>query len=206
LARTRQIRESVFNQIIMPDISDPRLTRPQCDLLQPVKTVHVNPWFSVKDRGGYFTIEDNLPQVQILPIVENRAIVMVRVFRPVVADSTLELPAGGIQNKNELPAEAAAREFREETGILVTDSNRFEMLPPLMHMTRSPLLPYVFQVRLTLQEYNLRKDHDDEISDVVCFSYKEILEKIKCGEIYVGLQIAVIMRYFICNQIIMQAE
>ena len=157
-------------------------------------------------RGGYFTIEDNLPQVQILPIVENRAIVMVRVFRPVVADSTLELPAGGIQSQNELPIEAAAREFREETGILITDPNRFEMLPPLIHMTRSPLLPYVFQVRLTQQEYDSRKDHDHEISDVVYFSFKEILEKIKSGEIYVGLQISVIMRYFICNQIIVQAD
>lgn len=190
----------------MPNIDDPRLTIPQCHFLQPVTTVHVNPWFSVKNRGGYFTIEDNMPQVQILPIVENKSIMIVRVYRPVIADNTLELPAGGIHNQNELPAEAAAREFHEETGILISDLKRFEMLPPLIHMTRSPLLPYVFQLQLTQQEYDLRKDHDHEISDVVCFSYKEILQKIEQGEIYVGLQIAVIMRYFIYNQIIKQVE
>jgi 8-oxo-dGTP pyrophosphatase MutT (NUDIX family) len=190
----------------MPNIDDPRLMIPQCHSLQPVTDVHVNPWFSVRNRGGYFTIEDNMPQVQILPIVENRAIVMVRVYRPVVADNTLELPAGGIHNQDEPPAKAAAREFREETGILISDQNRFEMLPPLIHMTRSPLLPYVFQIQLTQHEYDSRKNHDHEISDVECFSYKEILQKIGRGEIYVGLQIAVIMRHFIYNQIIKQVE
>ena len=189
----------------MPTVDDPRQTTPQCHSLQPVLTVHSNPWFSVKNRGGYFTIEDNTPQVQILPIVENRAVAMVRVYRPVVADNTLELPAGGIHN-DELPAEAAAREFHEEKGIFIPDLNRFEMLPPLIHMSRNPFLPYVFQIRLTQHEYDLRKDHDHEISDVACFSYEEILQKIGRGEIYVGLQIAIIMRYFICNQIIKKTE
>ncbi len=191
----------------MPNINDdPRLTIPQCNSLQPVTTAHINPWFSVRNRGGYFTIEDNSPQVQILPIVENKSIVMVRVYRPVLVDNTLELPAGGAKNQKERPVEAAAREFLEETGILISDLNRFEMLPPLIHMSRSPVLPYVFQIQLTQHEYDLRKEHDHEISDVVCFSYKEILQKIARGEIYVGPQVAVIMRYLLCNQIIKQVE
>jgi len=126
---------------------DPRLTAPQCHSLQPVTTTHANPWFSVKNRGGYFTIEENTPQVQILPIVENKSIVMVRVYRPVIADNTLELPAGGT-NGDELPVSVALREFREETGILVSDLNRFQMLPPLVHMARSPILPYIFKSTL----------------------------------------------------------
>lgn len=183
---------------------DPRLTSPQCHSLQPVTTSHVNPWFSVKNRGGYFTIEYNTQQVLILPILDNRAIVLVRVYRPVIADNTLELPAGGT-NGDELPVSAAVRELHEETGILVSDLNRFQMLPPLVHMARSPILPYIFQVHLDQQEYDLRMDYDHEISGVECFSYKEVLQKIKRGELYIGLQIAVIMRYFICNQIIKQS-
>jgi len=186
----------------MPTINDPRLTIPQCHSLQPVKTVYVNPWFSVKNRGGYFTVEDNTSQVQILPIVENKSIVMVRVYRPVIADNTLELPAGGISNQDELPVAAAAREFREETGISISDLKRFQKLPPLIHTTRSPVLPYVFQIHINKKEYDLRKDHDHEISSVECFSYKDILKKIEQGEICIGPQIAVIARYFICNKII----
>ena len=184
---------------------DPRLTSPQCHSLRPVTTIHVNPWFSIKNRGGYFTIEYNTPQVLILPILDNRAIVLVRVYRPVIAENTLELPAGGT-NGDELPVSAAVREFREETGILVSDPNRFQMLPPLVHMARSPILPYIFQVHLVQQEYDLRMDHDHEILGVEYFSYREVLQKIEQGELYIGLQLAVIMRYFICNHIIKQAE
>lgn len=185
----------------MPDIDDPRLTIPQCDFLQPVKIVHANPWFSVKNRGGYFTIEDNLAQVIILPIVENKSIVMVHVYRPVLADNTLELPAGGAHNQDELPAEAAAREFREETGILVSDLSRFQMLHPLIHIIRNPLLPYIFQIQLTQQEYDTRQDHDDEISSVGCFEFKEVLAKILNGEIFIGLQVAIITRYLMKNAV-----
>jgi 8-oxo-dGTP pyrophosphatase MutT (NUDIX family) len=185
--------------------NDSRLTSPQCYSLRPVTTIHANPWFSVKNRGGYFTIEENTPQVQVLPVVENKSIVMVRVNRPVIADDTLELPAGGT-NGDELPVSAAVRELHEETGILISDLNRFQMLPPLVHMIRSPILPYIFQVHLARQEYDKRTDHDHEILSVECFSYKEILQKIERGEIYIGLQIAVIMRYFLCNQIIKQNE
>src|SRR3990172_493227 len=123
-------------------LNDLRPVSAQCISLTPVETIHTNPWFSVRNRKGYFSIEYNMPQVLILPIVDNKAIVMVRVDRPVIADITLELPAGGAKD-NESPVEAAAREMVEETGIVVTDLNRFNMLPPLIHMPRSPILPYI---------------------------------------------------------------
>ena len=75
---------------------------------------------AVLNRGGYFTVEYNQPQVLILPIVENNSVVMVRVRRPVIADNTLELPAGGVQ-MDESPIEAACRELSEETGIKIHD-------------------------------------------------------------------------------------
>ena len=70
-------------------------------------------------RGGYFTAEYRHPQVIVLPVVEDRAIVMVRVKRPVLDDSTLELPAGGSE-PGETPEDCAARELAEETGIAVS--------------------------------------------------------------------------------------
>ncbi|OFZ54378.1 MAG: hypothetical protein A2328_02670 [Bdellovibrionales bacterium RIFOXYB2_FULL_36_6] len=76
------------------------------------------------------------------------------------------------------------------------------MLPPLIHMPRSPVLPYIFQIHLTQQEFDLRGDHDHEIAGVECFSFNEILQKIERGEIYIGFQIAIIARYFIHSQII----
>ena len=105
-------------------VNDPRLVAPQCRSLTPVKTVHENPWFCVRDRGGYYCVEYNKPQVAVLPVVDHNAVVMVRVKRPTLADATLELPAGGAEN-NEAPIQAASREFAEEAGIKISDLNRF---------------------------------------------------------------------------------
>jgi 8-oxo-dGTP pyrophosphatase MutT (NUDIX family) len=125
---------------------------------------------------------------------------MVRVYRPVIDDITLEIPAGGKQEK-ETPLEAAMREFREETGITINDKIRFQMLPPLVHIMRSPLLPYFFQVHLSEDEFNNRAAHDDEIDSVERFEFNEVLRKIIKGEIFIGLQIAVITRYLLQNAI-----
>lgn len=182
-------------------LNDPRLVKAQCISLVPVVTVHENPWFSVRNRKGYYTIEYNMPQVLILPIVDNNSIVMVRVDRPVIADITLEVPAGGLKD-NELPVETAGRELAEETGIVVSDLKRFQMLPPLIHMPRSPVLPYIFQIHLTKQEFDFRGVHDHEIVSVECLTFNDVFRKIAEGEIYIGLQIAIITKYFINNQII----
>jgi 8-oxo-dGTP pyrophosphatase MutT (NUDIX family) len=205
LERPSEIWKRISDPIIMiPGINDPRLKEPICSSLLPAETLHNNEWFSVRNRGGYYTIEYNHPQVMILPIVDNKAIVMVHVYRPIIDDITLEIPAGGTQ-ENEKPIEAAMREFKEETGITINNKDRFEMLPPLVHMLRSPGLPYYFQVHLSEDEFNNRTAHDNEIESVECFEFEEVLRKIIKGEIFIGLQIAVIMRYFICNNIIKYA-
>jgi ADP-ribose pyrophosphatase len=136
----------------------------------------------------------------ILPIVDDKAIVMVRVYRPVINDITLELPAGGIE-EHETPFEAASRELKEEAGITICDPQRFEMIPPLVHMVRSPCIPYYSQVHLSKEEFNNKGVHDSEIASVECFEFKEVLGKIVNGEIYIGLQIAIIARYLMKNSI-----
>jgi len=39
-------------------------------------------------------MEFHEPQIVVLPVVERRAVVMIRARRPVIDDTTLELPAG----------------------------------------------------------------------------------------------------------------
>jgi len=179
----------------MPNPNDPRQTAPQCHSLQPVRTVHRNPWFAVRNRGGYFTVEYNTPQVIILPIVDNRAIVMVRVKRPIINDITLELPAGGVE-AGESPRKAARRELAEEAGISIRSLRRFKRLPPLViSSTRYPLLPYLFAINLSEREYRIHKPHDSEIADVECLRFLEIKKRIAHGEIYVSLPVAIVSAY-----------
>lgn len=181
-------------------INDPRLFAPQCHSLQPVEVAHSNPWFTVRNRGGYYTIEESTPQVVILPIVDDRAVIMVREERPVIADVTLELPAGGAR-PGEQPAQAAARELAEETGVEVGSLSRFEPLPPIVVHPRCPFLPFLFQVTLSTEEYHARKPPDGEITEVLLLSFDEVAAMISASEIYIGLQMGILARFLIGRQL-----
>jgi len=175
---------------------DPRLSAIACPGLQPVELVHENPWFAVRNRGGYFTLEYHLPQVIVLPIVERRALVMVRAKRPVLDDCTLELPAGCAE-RGEAPAAGCARELAEETGIAV-DAKRLVPMPPLAASpNRMPVLVYTFRVDLAQEEFDRRGRHDEEIHSVELIALDEAARMIASGAIYVAIPVAMIGTYLL---------
>jgi 8-oxo-dGTP pyrophosphatase MutT (NUDIX family) len=191
----RKIDDPQKNQ----SFNDQRLISPQCFNLNPVETVHENPWFVVRNRGGYFTTEYKWPQVIVLPIVDNKYIVMVRVKRPVIDDITLELPAGSAK-ENETPLQAAARELAEETGILINDLERFKLSPPISGSpNRNPNLLHIFQIVISISEYENKNLHDKEIESVDLFSFKEVSTLLSQGKIYVAVPIAVITRFLLLD-------
>lgn len=171
---------------------DPRLSTLACPELVPVETLHENPWYSVRNRGGFFTVENRLRQVVVLPVVNQDSIAMVRVKRPVINDTPLELPAGALE-KDEDAATGAARELLEETGIKVTNLDRFISMAPIsVSSTRNPNLSYIFKVDISEKEYVNRQPHDDEIYSVERFAINDLAKKMASGEIYVSLTLAVL--------------
>ena len=171
---------------------DPRLSTLACPELVPVETLHENPWYSVRNRGGFFTVEYRLRQVVVLPVVNQDSIAMVRVKRPVINDTPLELPAGALE-KDEDAATGAARELLEETGIKVTNLDRFISMAPIsVSSTRNPNLSYIFKVDISEKEYVNRQPHDDEIYSVERFAVNDLAKKMASGEIYVSLTLAVL--------------
>jgi 8-oxo-dGTP pyrophosphatase MutT (NUDIX family) len=180
---------------------DPRLTDIACPGLQPVELVHENRWFAVRNRGGYFTLEYHLPQVIVLPIVERRAVVMVRAKRPVLNDCTLELPAGCAEH-GESPAGGGVRELAEETGIAVSAQRLVPMPPLAASPNRMPVLVYAFRVDLTQEEFDRRGGHDDEIHSVELIALDEAVRMIASGAIYVAIPVAMIGTYLLthCTQ------
>jgi 8-oxo-dGTP pyrophosphatase MutT (NUDIX family) len=171
---------------------DPRLSTLACPELVPVETLHENPWYSVRNRGGFFTVEYRLRQVAVLPVVNQDSIVMVRVKRPVINDTPLELPAGALE-KDEDVAIGAVRELLEETGIKVTNLDRLISMAPIsVSSTRNPNLSYIFKVDISEKEYVNRQPHDDEIYSVERFAINDIAKKMVSGEIYVSLTLAVL--------------
>jgi ADP-ribose pyrophosphatase len=167
-----------------------------CPSLIPIQIVHENPWFTVNNRGGYFTTEMKEAQGVVLPIIEKKSIILVRVFRPVINDYTLELPAGGFSLKDEAPEKGLRRELAEETGIFIEDCARLEPLPPIsVSPNRNPNLIFPFKVDISQDEFQDRKDHDNEVVEVLSMSFNQVVRLINSGEIYVALPIAVILRF-----------
>ena len=171
---------------------DPRLSTLACPELVPVETLHENPWYSVRNRGGFFTVEYRLRQVVVLPVVNQDSIAMVRVKRPVINDTPLELPAGALE-KDEDAATGAVRELLEETGIKVTNLDRFISMAPIsVSSTRNPNLSYIFKVDISEKEYVNRQPHDDEIYSVERLAINDLAKKMASGESYVSLALAVL--------------
>jgi ADP-ribose pyrophosphatase len=175
---------------------DPRmLEREVCPNLQPVRTVHSNPWFEVRKRGDYYTYETREAQGVVLPVVDGQAVVLVRVHRPVMDDIPLELPAGGFDLTRESPEEGMRRELAEETGITVPNTERFKPLPPVaVSPNRNPRLIFPLRVDISRQEFEQRGTHDSEISEVLCLPFEHIARLIANGEIYVALPLAMLSR------------
>lgn len=153
--------------------------------------LHENPWFAVRKRSGYFTIEHHLPQVVVLPLVEGRAVVMVRVERPVIDDVTLELPAGSAE-RGESPAQGAARELAEETGIRVSVRRLEPMCRLAVMPNRTPDRVHVFRVDLSRAEYLGRAAHDGEVASVELVPVRKVARLIAGGAIYLALPVAVL--------------
>lgn len=174
---------------------DRRMREPACADLLPVATVHENPWFAVRDRAGYFTVEYWDSHVTVLPVIDGASVVMVRVKRPVLCDCPLEYP-GGSGRPEEVPAAVAARELLEETGIAVADLARYVPMAPIaVSSTRMPRLAYVFRVDITRSEFERRQHHDDEIDEVVELDPDRLSGLLADGGIYVSMPLAITARF-----------
>lgn len=168
-----------------------------CADLVPTQVLHENPWFVVKDRAGYFTMELTAVPMIVLPVVDQKAVVMVRAIRPVMSDCTLELPAGSMQ-EGETLVQAAARELQEETGIQIEDHSRFKAQPPFSVLpNRMPQLVYVFQVDISMDEFALRQPHDHEVASVELVEFGDFCQRFVRGDVYVSTPGAVVARYML---------
>lgn len=177
--------------------SDPRIFLPLCDNLVPVIIEYQNQWFKVLNRGGCYTVEKKALDVMVLPVVDETNVVLIRPYRPVIADTPFELPAGSLA-EGETPRQGAQRELYEETGIKLDSAGRLQHLPPLSTSpNRNPLLLSIFQVDLSIAEFRSRVEPDSEIAKVELLPLQEVMTLLLEGKIYVSSAVAVLARFLL---------
>ena len=127
----------------------------------------------------------------VVPVTDDGKILMVRQYRNSVDRYTLEIPAGGLNSKDEPTIEAAARELEEETGY------------------RSENLEWLINLRTTVAFCNEKievfvaknlipsKQHldEDEFIDLGAYTMEELKEKIYSGEIEDAKTVSALLAY-----------
>ena len=134
--------------------------------------------------------------VCVLPLTDGGDVICVRQYRYAVGSMMLELPAGKLDSKDEIPEEAARRELREETGFTC------ERLISLGDMYGSPaILDERIHLYLATGLHGGRATPDEgELVETVTLPLSELTEMVLRGEITdAKTQIAVMKAHFYCK-------
>jgi len=130
--------------------------------------------------------------VAIVPLLNDKTILMIKQYRHPAGEFLFEIPAGTLE-KNESAEKCAYRELIEETGY------RAEKLKKLTSCYLTPGYSDEFiQIFLASDLKKTRqKLEDDEFIEVLFLSIKEVKEKIKNGSIKDAKTIAGILYLFL---------
>lgn len=165
--------------------------------LKKANIIYNNTRFDLCDYEDFQTIQYHSEQVIVLPVIDGNSIVLCKVFRQPINHAIWELPAGGVQNEESIEA-GAIREFQEETGIQIHDIHRLKPLPSLVvSPNRLPMFPKIFQINLSINEFEERIAHDDEIENVSAFTFLQIREMINSNQIFASIPITILSRFLL---------
>lgn len=127
----------------------------------------------------------------VVPVKDDGKIVMVRQFRNALDRETLEIPAGGLNEKSEPTIHAAARELEEETGY---KSEKLELLVSISTAVAFCDEKIDIYVARELQQSHQHLDEDEYI-DVEEYTVEELENMIYSGVVTDSKTVAAIMAY-----------
>jgi ADP-ribose pyrophosphatase len=128
--------------------------------------------------------------VVVLPMLDDKTVLLIRNYRQAVGQYLVELPAGTL-NKGETPINAAGRELLEETGYLA------RRIKPVMSFFASPGILTEKLHAFAAYDLELRKPSPEVGEDIELrpMLLDEAIDAIRDGEIVDGKTIATLMAY-----------
>jgi len=125
----------------------------------------------------------------IVPIIQDRDVVLVRQYRYAVATDLLEVPAGTME-QGETPEECAGRELEEETGYRCKEIEKILEFFPVPGYSTEKIHVYIAK---GLSQSKMNTEDDEQIS-VEILPMENALEKVRSGEIHDAKSICALFR------------
>lgn len=158
------------------------------------EVIHQNPHWSYKcdnisvdgKESKYFYI-DIIGNVNIVPLLDDGRIVLVRQYRYLRDRYSVEFPGGKVE-QDETPAQSAARELKEETGFESSNFSKLGEFEPNTGVCRD--LCHVFLANEISGTAIPQQLEDNEDMEILLRRPEEISEMIKRGEIWQGHTLA----------------
>ena len=134
---------------------------------------------------------DHKGAAAVVPVLDDGRILMVRQYRNALERETLEIPAGGLNTRQEPMLEAAKRELSEETGYRSEHLERLLSLRTTVAFCNERIDVFVAR---DLQPGEQHLDPDEFLNVVPC-TVRELMEKIYACELQDGKTVAAILAY-----------
>jgi ADP-ribose pyrophosphatase len=157
------------------------------------KELYKNPWWIYRrdtfmlpngEVGEYFYVHTNGSSL-VIPVLDDRRIVMVTQYRYLCDQESLEFPCGGVKAGGDYLS-TAVRELAEEAGFQAGDLQQVGTFNPYNGVTNEMCRVYVAR---KLRKTEAQQDVTEEFEQLVVLP-SEIDGKIRSGEIWDGMTIA----------------
>lgn len=114
-------------------------------------------------------------------VIRDGKMLLVRQYRKPLELHFLEIPAGKLDSKDEVPLEAAKRELEEETNLVA------EEWVKMMEMVSTPGFCdekiTLFQAKNVTVKEDAKPADEDEFVEILWIPLEEVMQKIEAGEI-----------------------
>lgn len=164
-----------------------------------IKEVYDNPWIHVEqhdvinpsgNRGIYGKVHFKNRAIGILPIDEKEFVYLVKQYRYVLNELSIEIPeGGGLLDEN--PLDAAKRELKEETGLT---ANRWEKLLN-MHLSNSVSDEQAVVYLATDLAYGIPDPEETEELEIIKMPFDSAYQMVLNAEITDSMSVAAILTY-----------
>lgn len=157
------------------------------------ENIFINPWWIYKvdkylfpngSEGEYHYVYTS-GSAFIIPVMDDRRLIMVSQYRYLNDRFSLEFPGGGIKS-GQKPADVARKELIEETGF-DGELEFIGIFNPFNGVTNE--ICHVFIARDLKSSDEFKKDESEEF-EMHFLSIDEVEEKIRTNEIYDGMTMA----------------